>query len=294
MAKPIDVRPLVSEDVELGLETLASDNVENPPDYFEVVGGCSDALEMTSIPWNDAPPSYGSLYPRTEDDLVEMQINGESFLVRGRVGLSPWNVTPEAAVTPERIIRRDPSVYSTLGVPEAPSPMGASGGVVWRALKVNGKPVTVSGRALAVQGDLSRDKDQGAFQKHLNLRALKFSPMGKIFCVEFQRYPILSTDVYMLFLYGGYTRTCLRAHCFICWMSASNSGPRISGNSVTHCCVEQPKPVGHELICCAPGLCASVVEYNPRKNYTLCQIYLRNLTHPMCLYVWFLKDTRCC
>ena len=190
MAKPIDVRPLVSEDVELGLETLASDNVENPPDYFEVVGGCSDALEMTSIPWSDAPPSYGSLYPGTQDDLVEMQINGESFLVRGRVGLSPWNVTPEVAVTPERIIRRDPSAYSTLGVPEAPSPMGASGGVVWRALKVNGKPVTVSGRALAVRGDLSRGKARGAFQKHLNLRALKFSPMGKIFCVEFQRYPL--------------------------------------------------------------------------------------------------------
>ena len=48
-------------------------------------------------------------------------------------------------------------------------------------------------------GTLSR----GAFQKHLyellNLRALKFSPvnkihlfqcMGKIFCVEFQRYPL--------------------------------------------------------------------------------------------------------
>ena len=154
MAKAADVRPLVSDDVELGLETFG--NGEDPPGYFEVVEGCSDALEMTSIPWSDAPPSYGSLYPGTQDDLVEMRINGESFLVRGRVGLTPWNVTPEASVAPEQIIRRDTS-YNR--IPETPSPTGASGGVVWRALKVNGKPVTVSGRALAVQGDLRRGKD---------------------------------------------------------------------------------------------------------------------------------------
>ena len=43
----------------------------------------------------------------------------------------------------------------------------------------------------------------------------------------------------------------LWANCFMCWMPALNAGPRASGNSATHCCMEtilQWRHNGHDSI----------------------------------------------
>ena len=82
MAKNLDDAPLVSNSIELEPPLVENgiqppDYVENPPDYFAVVEGCSDAVEITSIPMGEAPPSYDSLYPGAQEDLVEVGVNGD-------------------------------------------------------------------------------------------------------------------------------------------------------------------------------------------------------------------------